>query len=94
MFKLRVSVQLLIICISTLKPTSMMIMQTPTTVALFTVFNEFSAIYTSALHIRIALANDMNKKVVHCEIIRNLATKENIAYQRKVGGSSHEVATV
>ena len=94
MFKLRVSVQLLTICMSTLRPISMMIMQTATTVALFTVFEEFSDMYKSALQVRIALENDMNKKVVHSEIIRNLAANENIAYQRKVGGSSQEVATV
>jgi hypothetical protein len=72
----------------------MMIIETPITVAILTVVMEFSDINKSALQARITLLNDMNKKVVDCEITRNLAATKYVAYQRMVVGSSQEVFIV
>jgi hypothetical protein len=72
----------------------MMIIETPTTVAILTDVFEFSDMNKPALQDRITLANDMNKKVVHCDIPNNLNATKKVAYHSKGVGSSQEVFIV
>jgi hypothetical protein len=81
-------------CRLNLRPLSTRITLTATTVAIFIVVSEFSLMYKSALQDRITLANAMNKKVVDCEITRNLENTKYVGYQGKIVGSSHEVDIV